>query len=52
LKGCRDKAMLEMLLTAKLHVDEFIALNTFDVYVDTGTTYCHTGIGDEKSLCP
>lgn len=44
-KGCRDKAMLELLYAAGLKVSELILLDVRDVFLEDGYIYCRSGKG-------
>lgn len=41
-KGCRDRAMLELLYATGIRVSELIDLNVGDVHLNEGMLYCHT----------
>lgn len=41
-KGCRDRAMLELLYATGIRVSELIDLNVADVHLNEGMLYCHT----------
>lgn len=45
-KGCRDKAMLELLYATGIRVTELVNLNVGDVNLHTGVLYCHSEKGD------
>ncbi len=46
LKGCRDKAMLEVLYATGIRVSELIALNVTDVNTTLGFIRCGAGAGE------
>lgn len=41
-KGCRDRAMLELLYATGIRVSELIDLNVGDIHLNEGMLYCHT----------
>ena len=47
-KGCRDKAMLELLYATGLRVSELISLNVSDIKLSSGIIIC--GSGRERSI--
>ena len=52
LKGCRDKAMLEVLYATGMRVSELLALNITDVNVDAGVVRCRTIGGGKERIVP
>ena len=50
-KGCRDKAMLEMLYATGMRVTELISLDIGDVNLDVGVVRCRKG-GDRDRFIP
>ena len=49
MKGCRDRAMLELLYATGIRVSELISLRLDDVALDAGLIRCCTG-GKERSI--
>ena len=49
LKGCRDKAMLELLYATGMRVSELLALNVDDINHDAGVVRCRSS-GKERSV--
>ena len=45
-KGCRDKAMLELLYATGIRVTELVDLNIEDINLQTGMLYCKSGKND------
>ena len=50
LKGCRDKAMLEVLYATGIRVSELVGLNMEDVHLPSGSITCHNG--DKSRFIP
>lgn len=52
LKGCRDKAMLEVLYATGMRVSELLALNVLDVNIDAGAVRCRGNAGGKERIVP
>lgn len=52
LKGCRDKAMLEVLYATGMRVSELLALNILDVNVGAGIVRCRNSAGGKERMVP
>jgi len=52
LKGCRDKAMLEVLYATGVRVSELLALNMIDVNIDAGVVRCRSVSGGKERIVP
>ncbi len=52
LKGCRDKAMLEVLYATGMRVSELLALNIVDINVDAGVVRCRNSSGGKERIVP